>query len=105
MGFTPSGVAPELLTVIEKDGKKYVVEYKEDLSVMPAQDVILKADLIELGDASGDGKVDVADATRILNYLLGGNTSLFKAAAADMNGDGLIDIADAVMIVSLLVGE
>ena len=90
--------------MIEKDSKKYVVEYKEGLSVMPAQDVVLKADLIEFGDASGDGKVDIADATRILNYLLGGDTS-FKVAAADMNGDGEIDIADAVIIVNLLVGE
>ena len=92
MGFTPSGVVPELPTVIEKDGKKYVVEYKEGLSVMPVQDVILNADLIEFGDAGGDGKVDIADALRILNDLLGGDTSLFNEAAADMNGDGVLTL-------------
>ena len=105
VGFTPSGVAPELPTVIEKDSKKYVVEYKEGLSVMPAQDVILKADLIELGDASGDGKVDIDDAMGIVDYLMGNPPAGFNTAAADMNGDGVIDIADAVIIVNLLVGE
>lgn len=105
VGFTPSGVVPELPTVIEKDGKKYVVEYKEDLSVMPAQDVVLQAVLIEMGDVNTDGVVDIADAVCIVNYVVGKPNTTFIEAAADANSDGDVDIADAVRIVNFVVGK
>lgn len=58
-----------------------------------------------LGDANGDGSVDIADAVCIVNYVVGKPNTLFNEAAADANDDGDIDIADAVHIVNLVVGK
>ena len=58
-----------------------------------------------LGDANGDGDVDIADAVCIVNYVVGKPNTTFIEAAADANGDGDIDIADAVHIVNLVVGK
>lgn len=59
----------------------------------------------KIGDASGDGKVDMNDALYILNYLLGNPSADFNAAAADTNKDGVVDIADAVHIVNYITGK
>ena len=58
-----------------------------------------------LGDANGDGMVDIADAVTIVNYVVGKEAPSFRTAAADANGDGVVDIADAVRIVNLIVGK
>lgn len=57
------------------------------------------------GDANGDGKISIADAVRIKNYLLG-TRSLEgdELAAADANDDGQVTIADAVRIKNYLLG-
>jgi hypothetical protein len=61
--------------------------------------------VMKVGDASGDGKVDMNDALFILNFLLGNLSANFNAAAADTNGDGVVDIADAVHIVNYITGK
>ena len=58
-----------------------------------------------LGDANGDGSVDIADAVCIVNHVVGKPNTTFIEAAADANGDGDIDIADAVHIVNYVVGK
>ena len=58
-----------------------------------------------LGDANGDGSVDIADAVCIVNHVVSKPNSTFVPAAADANGDGDIDIADAVHIVNYVVGK
>lgn len=60
---------------------------------------------VVLGDANGDGDVDIADAVYIVNYVVGKPSPDFNEAAADVNGDGDIDIADAVQIVNYVVGK
>ena len=57
------------------------------------------------GDANGDGKVTIADAVRIKNYLLGTRTlDGDEMLAADANSDGQVSIADAVRIKNYLLG-
>ena len=58
-----------------------------------------------LGDVNGNGGVDIGDAVSIVNYLVGKESSIFVAKAADTNKNGQIDIGDAVTIVNLLVGK
>lgn len=58
-----------------------------------------------LGDVNGNGGVDIGDAVSIVNYLVGKDSSIFVAKAADTNKNGQIDIGDAVTIVNLLVGK
>ena len=58
-----------------------------------------------LGDANGDGKVDIADALCIMNYILGNPLADFNTATADVDGDGEITIADAVGVVNVILNK
>ncbi len=53
------------------------------------------------GDANRDGRVDISDATRILDYLFGTGTISCKVAA-DGNDDNRVDIADAIWLLGFL---
>ena len=55
------------------------------------------------GDANGDGVVDSADVTAIINYILGKPSASFNKENADVNGDGDILIDDAVSTVQLIM--
>lgn len=55
------------------------------------------------GDASGDGTIDIADVTAIINYILGNPSSTFAENLADMNGDGVVDIFDAMLLVNYVL--
>lgn len=58
-----------------------------------------------VGDANGDGKLTIADATIIQKYLakIGGMSDDSKKRA-DINGDGKISVADATIIQKKLAG-
>ena len=56
-----------------------------------------------LGDVNGDGRVSVADAISIINYVLGRTPVSFIMIAADVNGDGDISLADAVATVDIIL--
>ena len=58
-----------------------------------------------VGDANGDGVVDIADGFTIVNYITGKPCSPFHADRADVDGDGVIDIADAVCIINIVIGK
>lgn len=55
------------------------------------------------GDANGDGVVDTADVTAIINYILGKPSTSFNKENADVTGDGDILIDDAVQTVQLIM--
>lgn len=54
-------------------------------------------------DANGDGVVDSADVTAIINYILGKPSSSFNKENADVTGDGEILIDDAVQTVQMIM--
>lgn len=56
-----------------------------------------------LSDVNGDGRVSVADAIAIINYVLGRTPVSFIAIAADVNGDNDISLADAVATVDIIL--
>lgn len=58
-----------------------------------------------LGDVNEDGKVNIADVTRLIDYLLGDTTAPFNATAADVNSNGDINIADVTALIDLLLTE
>ena len=74
----------------------------EDLSDVKASLVL--EDYV-VGDANGDGKVRIGDATTILNYIVGAPSDNFKEKAADANGDGKIRIGDATTILNIIVNQ
>ncbi len=50
------------------------------------------------GDANADGSVGIADAVRILGWLVMGSEDLPCLAGADANADGAVDISDAIAL-------
>ena len=76
--------------------------HDEDLSDIKA--TLVLEDFLQ-GDANGDGKVRIGDATAILNYIVGNVPSNFKEKAADTNGDGKIRIGDATAILNIIVNQ
>ena len=58
-----------------------------------------------VGDANGDGKIRIGDATTILNYIVGSASDNFNEKAADANCDGKIRIGDATTILNIIVNQ
>ena len=62
------------------------------------------ASAVLLGDANGDGTVNIADVTALIDYLLGSGS--VNVDAADINGDSTVNIADVTALIDkLLSGE
>ena len=55
-----------------------------------------------IGDATGDGQVDIADVNLVINMMLG---TVEQTAVADVTGDGQVDIADVNAIINLMLGK
>ena len=58
----------------------------------------------ELGDANGDGSIDIVDALLIAQYYVGLDPQGFVPGNADTNCDGSIDIVDALLVAQYYVG-
>jgi hypothetical protein len=59
--------------------------------------------LYMLGDADGDGKVNVLDAMLTAQYAVGHDVQI-NVAAAEVTGDGVINVLDAMTIAQFVVG-
>lgn len=62
-------------------------------------------DNMVMGDANGDGDVNVSDIVEIVNCIMGKPSAKFVKAAADMNGDGEVNVTDIVMVVNSIMGS
>jgi hypothetical protein len=58
-----------------------------------------------VGDANGDGKVRIGDASAILRFIVGDVPENFNEKAADVNGDGLIRIGDVSAVLNIIVNQ
>ena len=58
-----------------------------------------------IGDANGDGFVNVLDVTALIAYMLNQNPQPFLFDAADVNNDNSIDILDVIGVVNLITGK
>lgn len=56
-----------------------------------------------LGDANGDGNVNVTDYTAMSHYIMGNPPEDFNEKAADTNGDGKINVADYTGLAHLIL--
>ena len=73
---------------------------------MPAYDIVIIGSFTknyELGDATGDGVVDISDYIGVANYILGIPQTGFNADAADVNKDGVIDISDYIGVANIIL--
>lgn len=81
------------------------VSAAESLSLSPGfMQEKVNADNVLSGDVNKDGVVNAADASLLINYLLGKNVSL-DTAAADLNGDGKINIIDEIHLKNKLLNS
>ncbi len=55
------------------------------------------------GDVDGDGNVNIADVTALIDYLLSGNATGISLSAADVNGDSSVNIADVTDLIDILL--
>ncbi|MDY4781495.1 MAG: dockerin type I repeat-containing protein, partial [Sodaliphilus sp.] len=53
------------------------------------------------GDINGDGVLDVADASALIDMVLNSGTC---TEVADINGDGVLDVADVSALITLILG-
>ena len=56
-----------------------------------------------LGDANGDGLVNVTDIVATVNFIMEKPSDGFNEAAADLNGDGVVNVTDIVKMVSIIM--
>ena len=64
-----------------------------------------KAPPIIMGDANGDGLVNVTDIVATVNFVMEKNPANFNKAAADLTGDGEINVTDIVKMVSIIMAS
>lgn len=56
-----------------------------------------------LGDANGDGRVNIADIMVVINYVIGKNPKVIKLIRSDVNIDRTINVSDVMGIVSIIL--
>ena len=56
-----------------------------------------------LGDANGDGNVNVTDIVETVSYILNKPSAMFIFTAADVNQDGIVNVTDIVNMVSIIM--
>lgn len=54
----------------------------------------------ERGDVNGDGEINIADVTTLINLILRGGANPTDQPAADCNQDGSINIADVTVLIN-----
>jgi hypothetical protein len=57
------------------------------------------------GDINGDGEVNVADVTTLVDYILGKNPTNCNESACDINGDNEINVSDVTSLVDIILGK
>jgi hypothetical protein len=57
----------------------------------------------EMGDANDDGKISIADAVIMIDYILNRNPENFNAVAADMNGDSQVTMTDVIQVLDKIL--
>lgn len=67
--------------------------------VLPIENTTLK------GDVNGDGMVNVADVTTLVDYILGKNPSPCDEDACDVNEDGNINVSDVTSLVDIILNK
>lgn len=82
------------IVISNPDGRTYKVPYVK---------TTLTVESFNLGDANGDGEVNIGDYTTIASHILGKPQDAFMETAADTNQDGTIDVGDLTGLVKIIL--
>jgi hypothetical protein len=66
------------------------------------QDTPFSVNVFRIGDASGDGIVDVSDVIYLINYLYKSGPVPVPLESANVSGDEIVDISDAIFLLNYL---
>jgi hypothetical protein len=98
LSYVFTGLEPETTyryRVAADDGDA-ISEYSGYVTVTTAARQVIS------GDVDGDGVVDVADVTAIVECILSEDVTLEQF---DVNNDGAVDVADITKVVSVILSE
>ena len=82
------------IVISNLEGRTYKVPYVK---------TTLTVESFNLGDANGDGEVNIGDYTTIASHILGKPQDAFMETAADTNQDGTIDVGDLTGLVKIIL--
>ena len=84
--------------------RNIVISTNEGVSITTndVEFAVIKAEYA-MGDANGDGSVNVTDVMLIVNHILGNTLPVFHEECANMNGDSRIDVADVMLLVNMIL--
>ncbi len=82
------------IVISNSDGRTYKVPYVKTTLVVESY---------KLGDANGDGEVNIGDYTTIANHIVGKPQDTFMEKAADTNQDNSIDVGDLTGLVNIIL--
>ncbi len=99
-------VGPTTLTYVDQnvdfgDHTYCVTAIYEDILSAPA---CVTIDMGLLGDANGDGLINVGDVSAIVSYTMFQNPQPFYFKNADVNGDGIINVGDVSGTILIIFG-
>ena len=83
----------------EVEENTYLIEEPEENLTL---DVVFANENIEMGDANGDGQVNMTDVEQVMNKILKRTDGTFYDYYSDMNDDDVINVTDALRIISKL---
>ena len=92
------GIYEYYVKAIYIDGSESVWSNIEHVSIVGEGEILI-------GDVNGDGEVNIADVTTLIDYLLGHESDDFDAEAADVKDDGEINIKDVTALIDLLLSH
>jgi len=98
--FTPKALANLYIKSTAEDGYPYDIVVKRIYRV-PVGSAVVKT----VGDANGDGEVNVSDVMLTVNYVLWTAAEGFVFDNADINADGEVNVTDVMGIVSIVLGN
>lgn len=100
------GEDAKVTKLVEATADGYVAVFtavSADLKTQVAYEINIKkpAAPVLKGDINGDGVLDVADASALIDMVLNSGTC---TEVADVNGDGALDVADVTELITLILG-
>ena len=96
-----SAVVTKTMEQIDNGYRIAICAVAGDLQTATAYIINVTAPAGMKGDVDGDGNINIADVTALIDYLLaGGNVNEFNA---DVDGDGSINIADVTALIDYLL--